>query len=230
MSPSALLDVPMDVPPYRLSGTVYGTLLNHRSALTALGEAVNQPPYNGAPQAPVLYVKPRNTLRPNGAAVTVPADAPELEIGACLGLVIGRAACHVSERAALDYVAGFLIVNDISVPHTSYYRPSIRCKARDGFCPLGPQVVARAAVANPDALTLRIYIEGQLAATASTGQMLRGTARLLADVTDFMTLSAGDVLATGVAAPAPRVRAGQRCRIEIDPVGALETHFIGPQP
>ena len=109
----------MDVPPYRLSGTVYGTLLNHRCALAALGDAVNQPPYNGAPQAPVLYVKPRNTLRSSGAAVTVPADAPELEIGACLGLVIGRAACRLSERAALDSVAGFLIVNDISVPHAS---------------------------------------------------------------------------------------------------------------
>lgn len=229
MSANALVEVPMDVPPYRLSGTVYGTLLNHRSALAALGDAVNQPPYNGAPQAPVLYVKPRNTLRSSGAAVTVPADAPELEIGACLGLVIGRAACRLSERAALDSVAGFLIVNDISVPHASYYRPSIRSKARDGFCPLGPRVVARAAVANPDALTLRVYIDGQLAATASTGQMLRGAAKLLADVTDFMTLAAGDVLATGVASPAPRVRAGQRCRIEIDAIGTLETRFVGPQ-
>jgi 5-oxopent-3-ene-1,2,5-tricarboxylate decarboxylase / 2-hydroxyhepta-2,4-diene-1,7-dioate isomerase len=229
MSANALVDVPMDVPPYRLSGTVYGTLLNHRSALATLGEAVNQPPYNGAPRAPVLYIKPRNTLRSSGAAVTVPADAPELEIGACLGLVIGRATCRVSERAALDCVAGFLIVNDISVPHASYYRPSIRFKARDGFCPLGPRVVARAAVANPDALTLRVYIDGQLASTASTGQMLRGAAKLLADVTDFMTLAAGDVLATGAASPAPRVRAGQRCRIEIDPIGTLETLFVEPQ-
>jgi 5-oxopent-3-ene-1,2,5-tricarboxylate decarboxylase/2-hydroxyhepta-2,4-diene-1,7-dioate isomerase len=61
--------IPFDVVPYRLSGTVYGTLLNHRSAIAALGEAVNQPPYNAPPKAPVLYIKPRNTLAASGSQV-----------------------------------------------------------------------------------------------------------------------------------------------------------------
>src|SRR5215468_1475360 len=106
--------VPMQMAPYRLSGRVYGTLLNHRSALQLLGEAVNAAPYKAPPQAPVLYVKPRNSLIQAGATVTVPKDAPELEVGACLGIVIGRTACAVSEQSALDFVAGYLIVNDVS--------------------------------------------------------------------------------------------------------------------
>ena len=212
----------MEVAPYRLSGRVYGTLMNHRSALQLLGEAANAAPYKAAPVAPVLYIKPRNTLT---GPVVVPADVEELEIGACLGVVIGRTACALSADTALDFVAGYLIVNDVSVPHSVYYRPSIRFKARDGFCPIGPAVVPRAAVPNPDELQVKVFVDGELRQSASTSELVRPVARLLADVTDFMTLSPGDVLAVGAAAPAPRARAGQKVVIEIDDVGRLETSF-----
>jgi 5-oxopent-3-ene-1,2,5-tricarboxylate decarboxylase/2-hydroxyhepta-2,4-diene-1,7-dioate isomerase len=218
--------IPFDVAPYRLSGAVYGTLLNHRSALDALGEALNQPPYGAAPKAPVLYIKPRNTLAASGSIVRIPAGIAELEVGACLGVVIGHTACRVSEPRALDHVAGYLILADVSIPHANYHRPSIRCKARDGYCPLGPEVTPRAAVANPDALTIRSYCDGALVETASTADLIRPAARLLADVTEFMTLAPGDVLALGAAWPSPRVRSGQTLRIEIDGVGSLSIPFM----
>jgi len=123
-------------------------------------------------------------------------------------------------------VAGYLIVNDVSVPHLPYYRPSIPFKARDGFCPLGPRVVPRAALSNPDALAIRVFIDGELKQTAATSELVRPVAQLLADVTDFMTLLPGDVVAVGVASPAPRIRAGQRARIEIDGLGRLESPFV----
>ena len=218
--------VTMDVPPFRLSGTVYGALLNHRTALQALGDAVNQPPYQRPPQAPVLYVKPRNTLATDGEPIAVPPGVAELEIGASLGLVIGRPASHLPEDVAIEHLAGYLIVNDVSVPHLQYYRPSIPFKARDGFCPLGPRVVSRAAIPNPDALTIRVYVDGELKQTATTSELVRPIAKLLADVTDFMTLTPGDVLAVGVAAPAPRIRAGERAVIEIDGLGRLENPVV----
>jgi 5-oxopent-3-ene-1,2,5-tricarboxylate decarboxylase / 2-hydroxyhepta-2,4-diene-1,7-dioate isomerase len=222
---AAFFSIPFGVPPYRLSGAVYGTLLNHRSALTALGDAANRPPYNAPPDAPVLYVKPRNTLALQGSVVRIPDGTRELEVGAAVGLVIGRTACKVSEPRALDYVAGYLIVADVSVPHSNYHRPSIRFKARDGYCPLGPAVTARAAVANPDALTVRTYIDDALVQTASTADLIRPAARLLVDVTEFMTLAPGDVLALGAAGPAPRVRSGQTVTIEIDGLGSLRNPF-----
>jgi 5-oxopent-3-ene-1,2,5-tricarboxylate decarboxylase / 2-hydroxyhepta-2,4-diene-1,7-dioate isomerase len=217
---AGFVSIPFDVPPFRLSGAVYGTLMNHRSALAALGSGVHRPPYNAPPAAPVLYIKPRNTLALSGDPVGVPAGVAELEIGACVGLVLGRTACNVSEARALDHIAGYLIVADVSIPHEDYYRPSVRFKARDGYCPLGPKVTARDA-ANPDALLIRTFIDGELMQTASTADSLRSAARLLADVTEFMTLSAGDVLALGAAARAPRVRAGQTVSIEIEPLGTL---------
>jgi len=220
------ITVTMDVPPYRLSGTVYGALLNHRTALQALGDDVNRAPYNAAPQAPVLYIKPRNTLAADGEPLAVPPGVPELEIGASLGLVIGRPSCRVPESHALEHVAGYLIVNDVSVPHLSYYRPSIPFKARDGYCPLGPRVVPRAMIANPDALTVRVYIDEEVKQTTTTSQLVRPVAKLLADVTDFMTLMPGDVLAVGVASPAPRIRAGERASIEIDGLGRLANPVV----
>jgi 5-oxopent-3-ene-1,2,5-tricarboxylate decarboxylase/2-hydroxyhepta-2,4-diene-1,7-dioate isomerase len=222
--------IPFDVAPYALSGRVYGALLNHRSALAALGAAASAPPYRGPPVAPVLYIKPRNTLALSGDVVRIPVGTLELEVGACLGLVIGRTACRVSEAQALDHVAGYLIVADVSVPHDSYHRPSIRYKARDGYCPLGPAVVERALLGSPDALTIRTYLDGALLQTASTSDLIRPAARLLADVTEFMTLSPGDVLALGAAAPAPRVRSGQTVRIELDGLGSLSNPYLATDP
>ncbi len=110
----------MHAPP---RGTVYGTLLNYRGALAALGEAVHKPPYKAPPKAPVLYIKPANTWIGDGAPIPVPSDAEALQMGAALGVVIGRTACRVPVEAALDYVAGYVVVNDVSVPHDELLPP-----------------------------------------------------------------------------------------------------------
>lgn len=222
---AAAFDLAFPFPPYRLSGTVYGVLMNHRAALAALGDAVNQPPYKAAPKAPVLFVKPRNTLVAPGMPIRVDGAA-ELEVGAALGIVVGRTACRVSEADALDFIAGYAIVADCSVPHDSYYRPSIRFKARDGSCAIGPAVVARSDIADADALGVRVLVDGRPVHTASTGGTVRGVARLLSDISEFMTLAPGDLLLAGVAPGAPRVGAGATLAIEIDGLGRLETRVV----
>ena len=223
LTPALPFALPSGLPATR--GTVYGTLLNHRDALAALGEQVHAAPYKAPPKAPVLYIKPRNTWAEPGAAVEVPTDAPELEMGATLGLVIGRTACRVSETDALSFVAGYVVMNDISVPHTAVYRPSMRFKCRDGFCPIGPVVPASASI-DPDALVITVVIDGKVVQRSSTAGLIRPVAQLLADVTEFMTLHPGDVLAVGVAAGSPRARAGQRVRITIEGVGELEHTLV----
>lgn len=207
-------------------GTVYGALLNHRAALAALGEAVHQPPYKAPPRSPVLYIKPRNTFAADGDAVVVPAGVDEVEIGAALGIVIGRDACRVAEADAPACVAGYTVCNDVSVPHASFYRPSLRFKCRDGFLPIGPWVVAAHRVADADALAVQVSLDGRVVHQTSTAGMQRPVARLIAEVSAFMTLAAGDVLMLGVAAGAPRARPGQRVRIHIEGVGTLENPLV----
>lgn len=208
-----------DFAPWRLSGQVFGVLLNHRPALAALGDAVNAAPYKAPPQAPVLYLKPRNTQVTAGAAVEVPAGVPALEVGAALGLVIGRSTCRVAEADALAHVAGLLVVADLSVPHDSFYRPSVRLKARDGFCPLGSVVPLDGQAV--DALAVSVAVDGAVVHRADTGERVRSAARLLADVSSFMTLAPGDVLMLGVSHGAPRVAAGRAVTVAIDGVGSL---------
>jgi len=208
-------------------GTVFGSLLNYRGALAALGSAVDAPPYQAPPQAPVLYIKPANTWAPWGAQIVLPSALAAVEIGAALGIVIGSTACQVPERDALDCVAGYTIVNDVCEPHASLHRPAIRQRCRDGFCPIGPWVIERHEVPSPDALRFRVLINGALAAENTTANLIRPVARLIADITEFMTLAAGDILLAGVPENAPRARAGDRVRIEIDGVGALENSFVG---
>jgi 5-oxopent-3-ene-1,2,5-tricarboxylate decarboxylase / 2-hydroxyhepta-2,4-diene-1,7-dioate isomerase len=218
--------IPFESPPFALSGRVYGTLLNHRTALQAIASAAAKPPYQGLPKAPVLFIKPRNTLALSGEPIEVPAGEGELEVAAMLGLVIGCAACRVPESRAHEHLAGYVIVNDVSVPHPNYYRPAVRYKARDGFCPVGPKVAARDAVGDPDKLSIRTYIDGALVQTTSTSELVRPTARLLAEVTEFMTLAPGDILAVGAAAPAPRARVAQTVAIEIDGIGRIANPLL----
>lgn len=206
-------------------GAVYGVLLNYRGALAALGDAVHAPPYKDPPQAPVLYVKPANTWTEAGAAIAVPHGIDALAMGAALALVIGRAATRVRRAEALSFVEGFAVVNDVCVPHASFHRPAIRAQCRDGFCAIGP-VVAPARAGNPDALAIRVSINGTLAQQNSTANLLRPVATLLEDVTAFMTLSAGDLLLVGVPENAPLARRGDRVRIEIDGLPPLENTLV----
>ena len=226
-SPFALWAGPrIEVAPFRLSGTVYATLLNHRRSLDALGEAVAAAPYKVAPKGVVLAVKPRQALVAPGGDVQVDDGAAALEVGAALGIMIGSTACAVAEADALGHVAGFLVVCDCTVPRAGHFRPQIRAMARDASCVLGPAVAPRGDVGDPSALAIRVFVDGALAQTSSTADQVRAAARLIADVSDFMTLMPGDVLLTGSAPEGPRVRPGACIAIEIDRVSRLETRVV----
>ena len=122
---------------------------------------------------------------------------------------------------ALSHVAGYRIVNDVTVPHEKVLRPPLKQKCRDTFCPMGP-VVQASQVGAPDALAIRAYVNGELRQSSDTSQLVRAVARLIADVTEFMTLDEGDVLLVGVPENPPRARVGDRVAVEIDGLGRLE--------
>jgi len=209
-------------PPYRLSGTVYGVLMNDPASLAALGEQVNQPPYKAAPRAPVLYVKPRNTLATSGAQVAAPDGQPALVLGATLGLVLARAASRVPREAAWSYLAGVVLAADVYVPHDSFYRPSVRFKALDHSCLLGSQVLPLRSDAELAALGLSVQVQGGAVQTVGMQGWARSAAQLLSEVSDFMTLARGDVLLMGLRHAAPQVARGQRFSVSAPGLSVLE--------
>ncbi|NML30073.1 fumarylacetoacetate hydrolase family protein [Paraburkholderia antibiotica] len=212
-----------------VNGAVYGTLLNDRATLDALGDAMRAPPYKAPPQAPVLYLKPRNTLAGHRARVVVPDNALGVEVGASLGIVIGRTATRISVEQAADHIAGYTLVGDLSVPHSNVYRPNVRLRARDGFCVIGPALVAARHVAEPDQLGINVSLNGAAPFTASTASSVRNVAQLLADVTDFMTLNAGDVLTLGVRHGSPVAHVGDTATLSIGNLPPLIVSFVGAQ-
>lgn len=209
-----------------VSGTIFGAALNYKGALEKLGDALNEKPYNAPPIAPILYIKPANTFNHTNGLVPMPEGISELEVGAALGIVIGKQATRVSEENALDYVEGFTVVNDVSVPHESVYRPAVQHKSRDGFCPIGPWIVEQASVENPNDLKVSVYINGEKCQENSTTNLIRSVEKLIADVTDYMTLSAGDVLLVGIPENAPHAKVGDKVRVEIEQVGSLENTIV----
>ncbi|MBZ5752900.1 fumarylacetoacetate hydrolase family protein [Metabacillus rhizolycopersici] len=211
--------IPLGAP---ITGTVYGTLLNYKGDLAALGDAVNEAPYKQSPKAPILYIKPINTITGFHTPIPLPLDVSELQIGAALGVVIGKNATNVAEEEALDYVSGYTIVNDVSIPHESVYRPAISQKARDGFCPVGPWIIERDVIADPNQLTIQVFINGELKQQNTTANLIRPVARLISDITSFMTLYEGDTVLVGVPENPPFAKEGDLVRIEIEGIGALE--------
>lgn len=185
------------------SGTVYGVLLNFRKEVEALAPQMNQPPYKAPPKAPVLYVKTANTWSPHGSAIAVPARVPDVEVGATVAMVIG----------ADNDVEGFVLMNDLSIPHTSFFRPPVKFKCLDGFLGIGPAMRDAQEVADPSEFRLEVRINGELRQSVDFSQTVRSAAQLLADVGAFMTLQHGDVLMLGCDAGRPLARAGDRIEI-----------------
>ena len=208
-----------------LSGLVYGVLVNDPALLAQIGDAIDAPPYKGRPRAPVIYIKPRNTHAVTGSSVSVDRDVTGFTVGATLGLVIGRTASRVGIDDALDHLAGYLLVVDLTVPHQSFYRPSVRYKARDRSCLFGSRLAPIGAL-DPDDLALEVAIDGQAVHRTRTAGRLRPAARLLADVTEFMTLRRGDVLLTGLSADAPVARAGQRIMATAPGLGEVRADLV----
>ncbi|MBE7367710.1 fumarylacetoacetate hydrolase family protein [Ramlibacter pallidus] len=196
-------------------GTVYGTLMNFRGELDALGTQVNEPPYKAPPQAPVLYVKPANTWTENGGTIRVPAGT-EVEVGATVAMVMK------SPRE----VEGYVLMNDLRLPQDSFFRPPVRFNALDGFLGIGDRIRARNEAGDPAVFKLEVRINGELKQTVRFSQLVRPADKLLADVSEFMTLGEGDMLMLGCDVPRPRAKAGDRIDISMPALGTLSNLLV----
>lgn len=208
--------------PWQPQGTVYGTLLNFRREWDLWAPRMDQDPHKGAPKAPVLYVKSANTFCAAGCELQLQDGVTEVDIGATLGLVMGEDA----------QVAGAVLLNDWAVPHTSYYRPPVKFRCRDGFLALPASVTPCSDLAALASLRIEARCNGQVVQTVDLHDLVRAIPTLLADVGEFMTLQAGDVLMVGSDCLAdgtrPRAKAGDRVEISAPGLASVVTTVKGP--
>jgi len=188
------------------------------------------------PEFPLLFAKFSNTLTASGAAVTYPEITDELDYEGELAVVIGRRACRLRREDASSVIAGYTIVNDISArDRQNGDLQWIRGKSLDGFAPLGPVVVSADEIPDVDALRIRTKVNGEVRQDASCGEMHFKIPELLEFITAGITLSPGDLIATGTPAgvgmgfkPPRYLNPGDEVLVEIEPIGTLRTTIAAP--
>jgi 2,4-didehydro-3-deoxy-L-rhamnonate hydrolase len=181
------------------------------------------------PKAPLLFAKWSNTLIGDGEPIVLPAESTQVDYEAELGVVIGTTAKHVSERDALDVVEGYVCVNDVTARDLQFGDGQwTRGKSPDTFCPVGPRLVPREEIDDPQALAIRCVLNGQTMQDSSTAQMIFSVAEIIAYVTRVITLEPGDLIATGTPAgvgvfrdPPVLLQDGDEVSVEIEGLGTL---------
>jgi 2,4-didehydro-3-deoxy-L-rhamnonate hydrolase len=181
------------------------------------------------PKAPLLFAKWPNTLIGPGEPIVLPPETTEVDYEAELGVVIGTTAKRVSEGDALDHVGGYICLNDVSARDMQFGDGQwTRGKSLDTFCPVGPRLVPREEIADPQQLGIRCILNGEAVQDSSTAQMIFSVAEIIAYVSQVITLEPGDLIATGTPAgvgvfrdPKVLLKDGDEVSIEIDGLGTL---------
>ena len=151
------------------------------------------------PEHPILFMKATSAIVGPNDDVVLPRGSVAGDWEVELGVVIGKTAKYVSEEDALDYVAGYCVVNDVSerdfqIKLTGQWTKGKSC---DTFGPIGPWLVSRDEVADPQNLSLSCDVNGQRMQSGTTGKMIFSVAEIIAHLSQLMTLHPGDVIATG---------------------------------
>ena len=151
------------------------------------------------PPEPILFMKATTAVVGPNDDVEIPRSSAKTDWEVELGVVIGKRAKYVSEADALSHVAGYCVVNDVSERAFQSERGGqwTKGKSHDTFGPIGPWLVTRDEVSDPQNLSLWLDVDGQRRQTGNTSTMIFGVAHLVSYISQFMTLMPGDVIATG---------------------------------
>jgi 5-oxopent-3-ene-1,2,5-tricarboxylate decarboxylase/2-hydroxyhepta-2,4-diene-1,7-dioate isomerase len=215
--PDAVWLPPLDAPPSK----ILATHLTYRSR--AVEYAMRR-----LPEAPSYFLKPPSSLSAHGHPVARPRGCRFLNYEGEVAVVIGERCSGISVADALKVVRGYTVANDWGVHDFRHAdRGSmLRVKGQDGFCPLGPAIVDAADV-DPEDLTLRTFVNGELAQEGHTGtDLLFSFAYQIADLARLITLEPGDVLLTGTPAHSRPVEVGDVVAVEVEGIGRLENTVV----
>jgi 2-keto-4-pentenoate hydratase/2-oxohepta-3-ene-1,7-dioic acid hydratase in catechol pathway len=209
-------------------GKIVAVGLNYRRHAQETGAAI--------PETPILFSKFNNTLAAACQSVRLPKVATQYDYEVELGVVIGRRAADVTEEAALEYVLGYCTANDLSARdlqmRTSQW---LLGKTLDGFCPIGPYLVTRDEVPDPQKLALHTWVNGEQRQNSNTADMIFSVAEIVSYASRYMTLEPGDLIITGtpegviLGMPEPRVwlKPGDEVTVEVEGLGKLVTPLTG---
>jgi 2-keto-4-pentenoate hydratase/2-oxohepta-3-ene-1,7-dioic acid hydratase in catechol pathway len=183
------------------------------------------------PAAPTFFAKFRNALVPHGARVTLPAASDKVDYEAEVAFVIGRRSREVAEADALDHVAGYMLLNDLSARDLQFATPQwMPGKVFDGSAPCGPALVTPDEAGPHDGIEIALTLNGETMQSAATGDLIFSVPALVAHLSRLMTLEPGDIVSTGtpsgvgsVREPRVWLKDGDEVVVSSPTLGRLET-------
>jgi 2-keto-4-pentenoate hydratase/2-oxohepta-3-ene-1,7-dioic acid hydratase in catechol pathway len=185
------------------------------------------------PETPTFFAKFANALVPAGATVSLPRWSEKVDYEAEVAFVIGSRCKDVTEAAAVDHVAGYMLFNDLSARDYQFMTPQwMPGKVFDGAAPCGPALVTADEAGPHDALEIELRLNGEVMQHASTADLVHSVPALVSYLSRLMTLDPGDVIATGTPAGVgslrhPRVwlKSGDELVVSSPQLGVLETRI-----
>jgi 2-keto-4-pentenoate hydratase/2-oxohepta-3-ene-1,7-dioic acid hydratase in catechol pathway len=203
-------------------------------SLRAVGREVKLPP------APNIFTKAATAVTsPNAEIPYDPSVSTQLDWEVELGVVIGRGGRRIAREEALSYVFGYTVVNDISARDVQN-RPGMQWflgKSLDGSCPMGPVIVTADEIPDPQALALRLAVNGAVKQEDTTAHMLFDVAAIIAELSRYLTLEPGDVIATGTPAgvgfartPPEFLQPGDLMETTVEGIGTLRNRIVAIAP
>jgi 2-keto-4-pentenoate hydratase/2-oxohepta-3-ene-1,7-dioic acid hydratase in catechol pathway len=186
------------------------------------------------PAEPLLFAKWPNTLIGPGEPIAVPPLVTKCDYEAELGVVIGATVARVSKENALEAVRGYLCANDVTARDLQFGDGQwTRGKSVDTFCPIGPQLVPAAEIADPHALQIRAIVSGEVLQDSTTANLIFGVDEIISHVSRTATLEPGDLILTGTPAgvgafrqPQRFLRPGDEVTIEIEGIGSITNPVV----
>jgi 5-oxopent-3-ene-1,2,5-tricarboxylate decarboxylase/2-hydroxyhepta-2,4-diene-1,7-dioate isomerase len=182
-----------------------------------------------APDEPLVFLKSAQSLVGHRGNTIRPKNVTYMHYECELVVVIGKTARRVTKSNAYDYVSGYTVANDYAIRDylENYYRPNFRVKSRACATPLGPWLVDAADIPDPMNLPLRTLVNGRVTQQGNTRDMIFDIPALIAYLSEFMTLSPGDIILTGTPEGLADVKPGDEVVTEIEGIGSLKNTIVG---
>jgi 2-keto-4-pentenoate hydratase/2-oxohepta-3-ene-1,7-dioic acid hydratase in catechol pathway len=190
---------------------------------------------NELPERPILFAKFATAIVGPFDDIVRPSEVTDLDYEAELCVVIGRGGRRIPKEQALDHVGGYCCANDVSARTAQLALGDqwLRGKSFDTFCPLGPAIVTRDEIDDPQNLRITCRVDGETRQDANTGDMIFDVATLVSYCSDVFTLEPGDLILTGTPAgvalgrdPAPWLQPGQLCEVEVEGIGRIANRIV----
>jgi 2-keto-4-pentenoate hydratase/2-oxohepta-3-ene-1,7-dioic acid hydratase in catechol pathway len=186
------------------------------------------------PKTPMIFAKFTTSLSGPGDAIVIPAGDPQVDYEAELAVVIGRKGKAIPATEALQYVAGYMPLNDVSARAWQFSdKQWVRGKSCDTFCPTGPYLTTREEVPDPHALSIFARVNGTTLQDSNTGKMIFKIPELIEFISASITLEPGDIIATGTPegvgvfrTPPVFLKPGDTVEIEIENLGVLQNPVV----